>query len=210
MRKRRRKMSLAGLLPVLRDRLGFNVSGIHPRLARPLYRKDATVRKCDGSCCLGGTSVSVHERDRILRHAGIVSAEMTSSARRDASRWFGARTTKDEDFTAGRATFTRVADGGCVFLRNDRLCALQVAGDRNLGNPYALKPAVCILWPLCVQDRTLEAGYAWFTRRRECCAPVRDAARTILQVMAPDEKLIRNISRPGASHGGGPPRPAGG
>src|SRR5262249_55568377 len=106
----------------------------------------------------------------------------------------------------GRSASTRVIDGACVFYRDDGLCALQTAGEKELSNPYALKPAVCLLWPLAVQDRTLEVGYAWYTRRQECCAPVRSGSRSILQVVRPDERLIRTLSRPGCSRGGGPPR----
>ncbi|HKY31916.1 MAG TPA: DUF3109 family protein [Candidatus Polarisedimenticolia bacterium] len=201
---------LPRLLGVLRDHLGLNLQKIHPRVTRRLYAGRATVRHCDGTCCRGGATVSVAERDRVLRHADIVSAAMTSPARRDPSRWFSRRLSFDADFTAGWTTWTRVADGACVFYRSDGLCALQVAGSERLGSPFALKPSVCLLWPLCIQDRTLEVGYAWFTRRKECCAPVKvGGRRTILEVMGSDERLIAQMSRPENSRGGGPPGPRG-
>ena len=83
-------------------------------------------------------------------------------------------------------------DGACVFLRDDRLCALHVAGEKELGTPFKLKPAICLLWPLCVVDGELDVGYASFTRRKECCAPVRDGARTIYDVIGPDDASIRH------------------
>lgn len=196
--------SFARLFAVIRDHLGLHVSGIDPRVARKLFVKGASVRRCDGTCCRAGTTVSVEERDRILAHARVVSDAMTSRVRLDPSGWFEKRTARDADFTAGRSTNTRVADGACVFYRDDGLCALQVAGGRDLDSPYSLKPAVCLLWPLCVQDGALEVGYAWFTRRRECCAPVRRGAKPILDVIVPDEALIRQMARPGNSRGGGP------
>ena len=55
-------------------------------------------------------------------------------------------------------------DGACVFLRDDRLCALHVAGEKELGTPFKLKPAICLLWPLCVVDGELDVGYASFTQ----------------------------------------------
>lgn len=195
------------LYTVIRDHLGLNIESVDGRLFRKLFIKKASVRRCDGSCCLAGTTVTVDERDAILAHADIVKQAMTSRARRDPSLWFDKRTTRDADFTAGRTTSTRVKDGACVFFRDDGLCALQVASEKGLKSPFALKPAVCLLWPLCVQDRKLQVGYAWFTRRRECCAPVRSGDRTILQVMVPDEKLIQAMGRPSHSRGGGPPPP---
>ncbi len=196
---------VARLYGVIRDHLGLNVSWIDRRVTRRIFQGRASVRRCNGRCCARGATVSLAERDRILARAGIVAGAMTSRARVDPRRWFGARTARDEDFTAGRTTQTRVLGGSCVFYRRDGLCALQVAGREGLGAPYALKPAICVLWPLCVQDRALQVGYAWFTRRRECCAGVRRGRRTILQVIAPDRELIAQLARPDWSRGGGPP-----
>ena len=179
------------------------MSRVGPRVRRRLFVRGASVRNCDGRCCRGGTTVSLDERDRILANEKIVREAMTSPARKDPALWFDRKTTKDPDFTCGRTTSTRVASGACVFYREDSLCALQVAGANRLGSPYALKPAICLLWPLAVQDHTLDVGYAWFTRRRECCAPTLKGERTILEVVVPDEQLIRQMSRPGRSRGGG-------
>src|SRR5262245_39665550 len=118
---------LTRLYRVIRDHLGLNVAGIHARVTRPLYAGRASVRPCDGSCCRGGTTVSLDERDAVLRHAGIVSEAMTGRARGRPDRWFERRVERDTDFTCGRTTNTRVMDGACVFYRDDGLCALQVA-----------------------------------------------------------------------------------
>ncbi len=202
-----RKAGLSRIFQVARDHLGLNVRRVAPRLTRPLYSRGASVLRCDGRCCRGGTTVSVAERDAILSREEIVREAMTSRARRDPTRWFGKRITRDEDFTAGRATFTRVQGGACVFYRTDGLCALQVAAGRHLGDPYALKPAVCLLWPLAVRKGALEPGFGWLTRRRHCCAPLREGGkRTILEVIAPCEKPLCRMARPGNSRGGGPPR----
>ena len=133
---------------------------------------------------------------------------MTSPVRRRPERWFNKRVTVDDDFTAGRTMTTAVVAGYCVFYRKDGLCALQVAGEQRLSNPYALKPAVCLLWPLCVHNKTIDIGVAGFTHRRACCAPRREGRQTILEVMGPDESLIRLMSRKERSRGGGPPRGA--
>ena len=200
-----KKPSLESVFSVVRDHLGLRISRIHPRATRRIYVRGSSVRRCDGHCCLGGTTVSTLERDRILQHAGIVAAAMTRRARRDPSRWFGRRVTADPDFTVGRATFTRVQDGACVFFRDDRLCALQVAAQRHLSEPYALKPSVCILWPLAVSRGAMEPGYGFLTRRRECCAPLRSGgSRTILQVIRPAAALLLRMRRRSVSRGGGP------
>src|SRR4029453_8290583 len=101
------------------------------RLFSKVFMKGASVRRCDGSCCRAGTTVTVEERDKILANADLVKKSMTSRARRDPSLWFDRRTTRDDDFTAGRTTNTRVKDGACVFFRDDGLCALQVAGRKG-------------------------------------------------------------------------------
>ncbi len=203
-----RKPLLQRLYGLFQSHLGMNFTRIHPRVTRRLYRGDASVRDCDGSCCHGGAMVSIEERDRVLNHADIVLEAMTSRGRRDVGRWFDRRLTWDTDFTAGWTTGTRVQDKACIFLRKDRLCALQVAGEKHLGSSYALKPSVCLLWPLCIQDGALEVGYAWFTKRRECCAPLnRGGTRTVLQVMRPDERRMAEMARPGVSRRGGPPPP---
>jgi Fe-S-cluster containining protein len=197
------KAGLARLFRVVRDHLGFRVDGIHPKVARKVYVRGASVRRCDASCCLGGTTVSLEERDRILVHARIVREAMTSRARDDSSRWFGKCVTRDPDFAGGRSTITRVLDGACVFLREDGLCALQVAGERRLEHPYSLKPSVCLLWPLAVNKGKLEVGYGYLTGRRECCAPVREGGcRSILEVIGPHAERICEMEDPKLSRGG--------
>jgi len=191
------------LYSVVRDHLGFNVTKVSPRFHKKIFVSGASVRNCNGKCCMHGTTASVKERDKILRHADIVSAEMTSRARHDKKRWFWKKPFEDDDFVAGKGVYTKTIDGACVFLRDDKLCALQIASKKHLGNDYALKPSVCLLWPVSVADHTLQVGFASFTRRRECCAPVREGDRTLLQVMVPDQKLITTMARKRNSRGGG-------
>lgn len=191
---------------VVRNHLGLDVSKIGTRMTKKIYIKGATVRNCDGSCCKHGSTASVVERDKILKHAAIVKREMTSRGRKNTALWFTTRIMKDEDFTAGKTVYTRIVDGACVFLRDDKLCALQVASEKKLGAPYALKPAICLLWPISVRDHEIVPGYSDFTRRRECCSPVKEGDRTLVQVMVPDRKLVAEISKKKYSRGGGPAR----
>jgi hypothetical protein len=202
------KDEMERLWTTVRDHLGLRVSRVHARFLRKAFMRGASVEKCNARCCLGGTSVSDRERDRVLRHAGIVSEAMTSRARGDRSRWFGRRLVKDPDFVSGRSTFTRVIDGACVFLRDDGGCALHAAGERHLGHPYALKPSVCLLWPMAVNRGALDVGFGYLTHRRECCASLRRGGRrNILEVAGSQACMICEMQRPGLSRGGDPMRP---
>jgi hypothetical protein len=190
------------LFTTIRDHLGMHVRKLHARMSRKVYQEGASVRQCDGSCCLKGSVASADEHTRIMKHARLIAPYMTSRVRNKPERWFEARVKKDPDYLCGKAVATRVLDGACVFLRSDRLCALHVAGEKELGTPFKLKPAICLLWPLCVVDGELDVGYASFTRRRECCAPVRAGARTIYDVIGPDDASIRMMARPENTRGG--------
>jgi len=191
------------LFAIIRDHLGMRVSGQNARVSLPLYARDASVRRCDGTCCKHGSIASVEERDRILANAKLVAPHMTSRVRNRPERWFEARVAANADYVCGRAVATRVLDGACVFLRSDRRCALQVAAQRASGTAFALKPAMCLLWPLCVTDGKLDVGHAWYTRRKACCAPVRGGEQTVYDVIGPDDRSLRSMGRPQHSRGGG-------
>ncbi len=190
------------LFTTIRDHLGMHVKKLHARMTRKVYQAGATVRNCDGSCCLKGSVASVDEYERIMAHKKLIAPYMTSRARNKPDRWFEARVKKDPDYLCGKAVATRVLDGQCVFLRDDRLCALHVAGEKELGTPFKLKPAICLLWPLCVVDGELDVGYASFTGRKQCCAPVREGARTIYDVIGPDDGSIRMMAKAENTRGG--------
>lgn len=192
----------ATLLAVIRDHLGLRVTAVHPRATRRIFARGASVRRCDGSCCKRGSVASVVERDLILAHAASIAPHMTSNARDRTQRWFEPRVDANPDYACGESVATRVSDGACVFLRDDKLCALQVAAERARMPSFAWKPAMCLLWPIHVADGQVDVGHAWFTRRKACCAPVRGGARTIADVMGPDVGLIRLIARPRHSRGG--------
>ena len=198
--------TLDRLYSIVQKHLGFNVTRIHPRVTRAIYQSRASVRNCDGSCCQHGTTLSLPERDRILAHKDIVKEHMTSWVRNHPRRWFNKRVAADDDFTAGKTVTTAVYKGTCVFMRDDGLCSLQVASEKTMRKPYALKPSVCLLWPLCVHEKMLDVGVASYTRRRNCCAPMREGSRTIMQVITPDEKLIAQMSKKPNSRSGGPPQ----
>jgi len=175
-----------GLLHLLRDRLSLDARRVASRFTRRIFG-GAALSRCDATCCKGGVAVSVVERDNILRHAGAVAGAMEASPRpgapTDPSRWF-TREKRDPDFLAGRSADTRVAAGSCVFLRADSLCAVHVASEKAAGHPYALKPAYCILFPICVEKGAVDVCRGSYTRKPDCCSPVREGSRTPASVMA--------------------------
>ena len=193
----------ARLFATIRNHLGMHVKSLHARMTRKVFQRNASVRNCDGTCCRRGTVASLDEHARIMKHAAVIAPHMTSRVRNKPERWFEARIKKDPDYLCGKAIATRVVDGACVFFRSDRLCALQVAGQRELGTAFTLKPAICLLWPLCVVDGELDVGYASFTRRKACCAPMQSGACTIYDVIGPDDGSIRMMARPENTRGGG-------
>jgi len=180
-------------------RLGLDARRAAPRLIRRIFGSASTSR-CDATCCRRGVVVSTAERDAILKHRRAVARALAESPRPGVSTlgfdWFARRPRRDADFLAGRSVDTRVAAGACVFLRADRLCAVHVASEREAGHPYALKPAYCVLFPLCVEKNALDLCRASFTRRAECCSPVRRGSRTPLALFA--ETMARLRGRPRA------------
>lgn len=199
--------ALKQIYDVVTKHLGFNVNRIHPRVTEKIYQAGSSTDKCDGSCCHNGTTLTLFEQSRIVRKKKLVAQYMTSWVRNHPHRWFNKTINDDDDFTAGETTTTAVFDGNCVFLRKDKLCALQMAGAEKLDNPWALKPSVCLLWPLCVHDKMLDVGMATYAKRRECCSPMRNGGvRTILQVTTPDARFLKQMRKKGSSRGGGPPR----
>ena len=181
------------LLTLVRDRLGLNASRIAPRLTRKIFRA-APLHRCHATCCRKGVTLSTEERDAILRHREAVARAMEASPREDVSPrkfdWFTRRVKKDPDFLCGRSLDTRVAGSACVFLRADLLCAVHIASENALGHPYALKPAYCILFPLAVENGALDVCRGSYTRKPECCSPVRRGARTPIEIFATTIKRL--------------------
>jgi Fe-S-cluster containining protein len=186
------------LLRLVRDTLGLNASRIASRLSRRIFRK-ASLSRCDATCCKGGVAVSTAERDAIILHRDAVARAMEASARPGvapaAFEWFTSRVRRDPDFLVGRSVDTRVVAGACVFLRADRLCAVHAASEEILGHAYALKPAYCILFPLEVEKGSMRVCRGSFTRRPECCSPVRNGPRSAVDLFGAATRRLRTAPR---------------
>jgi hypothetical protein len=129
---------------------------IHPELLEEVYAERCVLHECLGACCGGGAWLDGEQLRIIVPHVEAIQANLPAE-RRDPNRWFSAPSA--EEAAPHRVVVgTNVIDdpchpGGtcCVFLRPDRLCALQVTS-QQLGLEYpGLKPLFCALYPLQVR-----------------------------------------------------------
>jgi Fe-S-cluster containining protein len=152
---------------------------VDPWLLRARFAAGCDTRRCNAACCRTGVWLDVAERDRILSNAPRVRLAMDGGQPRDTRRWFSRRTTTDPDFPSGRAVHTRVVNGGCVFLDQERRCVLQKAsGD---GGP-PLKPFFCTAYPITIDYGVLTLEDRDHRSRPECCASVRGGPLTVFEV----------------------------
>lgn len=142
--------------------LRINGRAVDPAMleARPMRR--CQLEECQSYCCSGGVWIHLRQVDEILAHQALVKAQLPPD-RHDASRWFDGSFEPDTDYPeAGDCTGTSVIDDPthpagqtCIFLRPDRLCALQAAGMANGDHPWRFKPFYCALHPLVLDDGEL-------------------------------------------------------
>ncbi|NTU65085.1 MAG: DUF3109 family protein [Chloroflexi bacterium] len=126
---------------------------IHPELLEEAYAERCVLNECLGACCTGGAWLDVAQLKTIVPHVEAIKLNLPAD-RRDPNAWFSAPES-DEDSPAGVIVGTNVVGDPrrpdktcCVFLRPDRLCALQVTSDQ-IGLEYpGLKPLFCALYPL--------------------------------------------------------------
>jgi len=130
---------------------------IHPELLAEVHTERCVLSECLGACCTGGAWLDVEQLKTIVPYAEAIKANLPEE-RRDPDKWFSAPSA-DEDSPDGAMIGTNVVDDPrrpgetcCVFLRPDRLCALQVTSQQlDLKYP-GLKPLFCALYPLQVCD----------------------------------------------------------
>lgn len=142
--------------------LMINGRAVDPGLleARALGR--CRLEECQSYCCSGGVWIHLRQVEDILAHQDLVLPQMPTD-RQDPSQWFDGTHEPDDDYPeAGPCTGTAVvpdathpAGKTCIFLRPDRLCALQAAGMANGEHPWRYKPFYCALHPLVLDGGQL-------------------------------------------------------
>lgn len=139
----------------------FDDVWLHPSLWLPARGVPCALSECGAACCVGGIWLDVGHVQRILDHADAVAAHMDDD-RGNPDVWFTDEVLEHRDFPSGFGTATSVGDRpgqpgrpGCVFVRADHKCALQVASDA-LGLPWpGLKPFECATFPVLLSEGSL-------------------------------------------------------
>lgn len=152
------------------------------------FPRGSTTSNCRGACCRRSVLADPTERDRILRHAKEIAAQLEPEQPHNPERWFDRRAVRDPDFPSGEGYSTGRGPYGCVFLNRRGRCALQLTEQRS-GIP-SLKPFYCRLYPL-----TVEKGCLKFDARKDlkspgCCLPEDGGPRDILAVCSAELDLV--------------------
>lgn len=111
--------------------------------------------QCQAACCPGGLVVDLAHVQRIYAAVEQIRPFVAEPYRLRDDLWFDDDPQEDPDLPSGVGLPTAIAprvakpeEDGCVFLRDDHLCALQVASDANgMGWP-GWKPFDCAIYPL--------------------------------------------------------------
>lgn len=108
---------------------------------------------CHDSCCQFGCDVDLDNATRLGgRHAAGLEAFLGIS--RDA--WLQKEVHADAELHSGAYQRTQVADGTCIFRRKDaRGCGIHAYCYENGLDYHELKPTICWLFPICVDNAVL-------------------------------------------------------
>jgi hypothetical protein len=128
---------------------------------RCLCRDDGDRPRLD-ACCQHGADVLLGEKSAILRRVSEIAAVMQPD-RRDPAAWFDEREPEvapEPPFETVIRTATTdldVDDSGCVFLQHTgaRGCGLHFAALQHGFDPAEIKPSVCRLYPLALDEGRL-------------------------------------------------------
>jgi len=122
--------------------------------------------ECQAACCVNGIWADVNHVQKILAHAEAIKPYLAEQYRNEDA-WFGEEILEHSDFPSGLGipTQTGSMDGhpgrsGCVLLRSDYKCGLQVASlALGLGYP-GLKPFDCASYPILRSEGALQVDDA--------------------------------------------------
>jgi hypothetical protein len=169
---------------------------IHPELLEEVYSERCVLHECLGACCTGGAWLDVEQLKLIVPEAEAIAANLPEE-RRDPNAWFSAPAI-DEEAPAGAIIGTNVVDDPrrpgetcCIFLRPDRLCALQVTAEQLQLEYPGLKPVFCALYPLQVRADEIVIDHATAENfRGAVCQRACATRRPLYQVFQTELVLI--------------------
>ncbi len=140
------------------------------------------MQNCDASCCRHGVLVDVRERDNILRHVDLIHRHMERDQIRDPAKWFETEVEHDADYASGQAVGTVADASGCVFLRRDDRCVLQVAAEEEGMANQTLKPFFFFAFPITVESGVLTIEDPELGNRPQCCSMIPGGSRSVIEV----------------------------
>jgi Fe-S-cluster containining protein len=163
---------------------------IDPEILLHRFSPGCSMCHCNGTCCAEGVLLDLKDKERILAHADLIKKYLEPQQDHDAAKWFDHKIEYDIDFPSGRCDGTAVRDGGCVFLDNKGLCALQKTAMAEGMDKFALKPFYCVAFPLVIDGHVLTTDDPEFTNRSQCCSIVPDGSLTVLDVCREEFEYI--------------------
>jgi hypothetical protein len=143
---------------------------ISPELFTTGYAAGKGPCTCSSTCCEGGVTMDLGDRDRILAHRAMIVRHMDETQCTDPEAWFDGQEEEDADFPSGRCIGTAVVNDRCVFLDRRGWCSLQVAATGEGMHKWAIKPLYCVLFPIEVSDRVV--GFDDMLQEEQVCCTV--------------------------------------
>ena len=184
-------------LPVLRKHRLSHIRALRvgQGILSKKFASGCSMTACNATCCQGGVTLDVAERDAILAHADLIVRHMEPGQERNPSAWFDDNVVKDLDFPSGIAVGTEVTDRGCVFLDGAGRCVLQKAAMAENMPKFSLKPFFCVAFPITIEHSVLDTDEPDFTERPHCCSVVESGTLSPVEVCA--EELEFMLGREG-------------
>lgn len=167
---------------------------VNPLIFQKRFARGCSMAQCDATCCHGGVYADRAERELILRHAELVQRHMEPGQESDPGMWFDDEEVDDIDFPSGKAIGTRTNERGCVFLKANGHCVLQVAGTAAGMGKFALKPFFCVAFPVVLTGHELTV-HDDYTGRTECCFAVENGELSLVDLCA--EELVHMLGPAG-------------
>lgn len=184
-------------LPVLQAHRLNHIRAL--RVGQGIFEKKfdsgCSMTACNATCCQGGVTLDVAERDVVLAHADLIIRHMEPDQERDPAAWFDDHVVKDLDFPSGIAIGTNFTDRGCVFLDAAGRCVLQKAAMAEGMPKFSLKPFFCVAFPITIEHGVLDTDEPDFTDRPHCCSVVESGSLSPVEVCA--EELEFMLGREG-------------